>query len=345
MFARKREAELTICKSVLFHNSPWFAKAILRPNSFRSFAKASATCLMSLGEFSNGYPFDIVQAEELKLVIPAFVLSRKAQSPLVLDEPDVEFDKARQWASWGNSQKVLLTERLFCRSARQVLTSSLREKRIMQHAFGLPDSRISVIPNGVDTTRFSPGHETDLRSKIGLSGRPVVLFMGNFGYFPNVDALTLIVEELVPRVREVIQDVAFLVIGKGLDSTGAPPTYNFRPLGFVEDPRAYIDMAELCIAPLRFGGGTRTKILEYMSMGKAVISTSKGCEGLEVAHGNDILIEDEIGAFAGAIVSLLRNQDLARRVGNKARQTVMLHYEWLKIANQLVSVYGQILND
>lgn len=344
VFSRKREAELAICKSAFFHKSPWLDKAILRPESIRSFAKVSAVCLKNLTELLGGYRFDIVQSEEVRLAMPGSVLSKLTRVPLILDEPDVQFDKAKQWRSLGNWRTVFLVERLFCRNAQQVLTSSSREKKIMKHSFGLSDSRISVIPNGVDTTWFSPGGGKDLRSKLGLSERPVVLFMGNFGYFPNVDAFNLIVSELLSRVREAIRDVVFLVIGKGLCLTAASPTYNLRPVGFVSDPRPYMDIADVCISPLRYGGGTRIKILEYMSMGKAVVSTSKGCEGLAVTRESDILVEDTADGFARAIVSLLRNDNLTRKIGGKARETAVRSYDWSDIAGGLVSVYVQVLN-
>lgn len=344
VFARKREAELTICKNVFFHKSPWLDKAVLRPDSIRSFARVSAVCLKNLNKLLGGYRFDIVQSEELRLVMPGLVLSKLTRAPLILDEPDVEFDKARQWGAWGNWRRILLLEKLFCRNARQVLTSSSREKEIMQHSFGLSDSRISVIPNGVDTNWFSPGGGKDLRGELGLSERPVVLFMGNFGYFPNVDALSLIVSELLLRVKEAVRDVVFLIIGKGLSLTAASPTYNLMPVGFVSDPRPYMDIADVCISPLRYGGGTRIKILEYMSMGKAVVSTSKGCEGLAVTRESDILVEDKVDGFAKAIVALLRNDDLTRKIGQKARETAVRSYDWSDIASRLASVYAQVLN-
>src|SRR5207249_2914119 len=98
----------------------WLAKAILRPDSVRSFARVSAACLKNLNELLGGYRFDIVQSEELRLAMPGSVLSRLTRVPLILDEADVEFDKARQWGSWGNWRTILLVEKLFCRNAQQV---------------------------------------------------------------------------------------------------------------------------------------------------------------------------------------------------------------------------------
>lgn len=344
-FARKKADELVICKDVYFHESPWLEE--LRPDalSVRSFARVSAVCLKNLKELLGDSRFDIVQSEELRLALYGSVLSRLKRVPLILDEPDAEFEKARQGGSFGNWRAILLVEKLFCRNAQHVLTSSSREREIMQHSFGLSDHRISVIPNGVDTSWFSPGAGgEDLRTKLGLSGRPTVLFMGNFGYFPNVDALNLIVRELLPRVREAVRDVAFLVIGKGLPSSAESPSYNFLPVGFVNDPRSYIDIADVCIAPIRYGGGTRIKILEYMSMGKAVVSTTKGCEGLAVTRQNDILLEDKEDEFARAIVALITSNDLKHEIGRRARETVVRSYDWSEIAGRLVSVYNQVLN-
>ena len=347
VFARRAAPELSICKGAIFHKSPWLAKAMLRHDALtlRSFARASAVCTRNLKYLVRDYGFDIIQAEEMRLTIPSYLASKLEGLPLILDEPDVEFNKAIQWKGYGDWRRIYLIEKFSCHRARRVLTSSEGEKQVMKHSFGLPENRISVIPNGVDTAWFSPSCDMENRSKLGISNRPVVLLMGNYLYYPNADAMSLVLKELLPRVKRIIGDVVFLAIGKGLNSLGVPSDYNFKPLGFVNDPRGSIGIADVCIAPIRYGGGTRTKILEYMSMGKAVVSTSKGCEGLDVKRGEDILIEDDYDQFAMAIVSLLKNDSLRAAMGRRARETAVGSYAWSNIASQLISVYQEILDD
>lgn len=344
VFSRKKAPEPAICRDIHFHESPWLSKAVLRPDGLTalSFARVVAVCLRNVGDLLN-WGFDIVQSEEMRLAMPGMILSGLTGVPVVLDEPDLEFEKARQWSSRGNWRRIRFAEKLFCRSARQVLTSSKRERELMHHSFGLPHDRISLIPNGVDTKRFSQGREEGLRKRLGLAERPVVLFMGNFGALFNRDGLNFLLTELLPRVVERVPDVAFLVIGKGLDSKFGGHTYNFKPMGFVADPREYLDVADVCIAPLRYGGGTRIKILEYMSMAKPVVATSKGCEGLHVTHESDILVEDTVDGFAGAVATLLRDVELASRIGRRARETAAKRYDWSEIAARLESVYVEVV--
>jgi len=183
-----------------------------------------------------------------------------------------------------------------------------------------------------------------LRKSLGLSARKIVLFMGNFEYFPNRDSLDIVRAELMPRVTRSVPDTTFMVMGRALSANLVPNDANFVSVGFVEDPRPYMEMADVCIAPIRYGGGTRIKILEYMSMGRAVVSTPKGSEGLQLTDGIDILIRGDWAAFAQAIVSLLKSEDQASKVGLEARRTVQRRYDWNEIGSQLVSTYKRMVD-
>jgi glycosyltransferase involved in cell wall biosynthesis len=105
--------------------------------------------------------------------------------------------------------------------------------------------------------------------------------------------------------------------------------------GRVDDVRDYIGRAAVYVVPIRIGGGTRLKIFEAMGMGKAVVSTTIGAEGLPVTDGADVVIADDAPAFADAVVGLLR--DPARRVQleRAARDLVVTHYDWSAVAGQL----------
>ena len=105
--------------------------------------------------------------------------------------------------------------------------------------------------------------------------------------------------------------------------------------GTVADVRDYIDDAAVYIVPIRIGGGTRLKIFEAMGMGKAVVSTTIGAEGLPVSDGTNVVIADSAAAFASAVVALLA--DPARRVQleRAARDLVVTRYDWSAVAGQL----------
>jgi len=344
VLARKRVESATFCEDVHFHSSPWLREIVPDTMSPLAMGLAVADQFMSLGQLSSGAPFDIVQSSGMSVASYGLMLSRVQRTTCVLDEPDVEFEKARRMGSGRNSwRSTLLFEKLFARTASLVLTSSPREKLLMTSSFRVKDHRVSVVPNGVDTSKFAPSSAPAfLKEKLGLAGRKVVLFMGNFGYFPNVDSLNIITGELMPRVAKSVPSVKFVIIGRGLTQSGIPRSDNILPVGFVDDPRPYVGAADACTAPIRFGGGTRIKILEYMSMGRPVVSTSKGCEGISVTDGHDILIRDDWDGFAQATVRLLNENEFAPKMGIEARKTVSGSYEWSSIASKLIQTYEQM---
>ena len=113
----------------------------------------------------------------------------------------------------------------------------------------------------------------------------------------------------------------------------------FKVRGYVDDIRPYVRSAAVFVVPLNIGGGTRLKILDAMAMGKAIISTSIGCEGLHLKNNEDILIADDTNEFAEKILMLFRDDGLRKRIGLSARKTVTERYSWEKIALNLDKLY------
>jgi glycosyltransferase involved in cell wall biosynthesis len=105
--------------------------------------------------------------------------------------------------------------------------------------------------------------------------------------------------------------------------------------GRVEDVRPFIADAAVYVVPLRIGGGTRLKIFEAMAMGKAVVSTTVGAEGLPVANGQHLLVADEPHVFARSVVRLFRDLDRRRALESAARALVVERYDWSAVAGEL----------
>jgi glycosyltransferase involved in cell wall biosynthesis len=146
----------------------------------------------------------------------------------------------------------------------------------------------------------------------------------------------------LPRVAEKIPDVSLTVIGQNPDNAktraiAANP--RVKVAGRVDDIRPYVAEAAAFIVPLRIGGGTRLKILDALSMGKAIVSTSIGCEGLAVEDGISILTGDSAQAFADSVVKVLQDPGLGRRLGEEGRQLVKSVYDWEVIGKKLGNIY------
>jgi sugar transferase (PEP-CTERM/EpsH1 system associated) len=200
----------------------------------------------------------------------------------------------------------------------------------------LPQASISVIPNGVDVEEFRP--------QAVAEDPNLLVFTATFTYLPNVDAMMFFCREVLPVIRRAVPDVRLCVVGQhpGPEIQRLEAIPGIEVTGWVPDVRPYLAKAAVAIVPIRLGSGTRIKALEAMSMGKAVVSTALGAEGLQVRPGQDIEIADGTEAFAGATITLLRDAARRARMGAQARLTVTGQYSWSAIASRLDEVYRRL---
>ena len=216
---------------------------------------------------------------------------------------------------------------------KRCVTVSENDRRMLTTAN--PRLRVDVVPNGVDTQAYKPlGQE-----KVA----PAVLFVGAMGYTPCADAVVFFCREVLPRIRQVMGNVEMWIVGinpstevRELDGNGIHVT------GRVEDVRPYYSRSTVCVVPLRAGGGTRLKILEAMALGRPVVSTSIGCEGLDVVDGEHLFIADDPEKFADRTMHLLKDKTLRESITSRAREMVVSRYDWDIIAKQLMQVYAEV---
>lgn len=227
-------------------------------------------------------------------------------------------------------------EREWCpRFDLNVVTSSVDAASLRNIA---PGSRTLVVPNGVDVDSLAPDPRVPL-----VSGR--VVFIGGAVSFPNRDGVEFFLRDIWPAIRERSDAATFHVLGRADDAH--KQEFEREPgvacLGYVDDMRPHLAEAECSVVPLRVGGGTRLKILDAWAMGKAVVSTSLGCEGLEVRDGENILIRDDPLEFAEAVSRVLGEPALRDRLGEAARETVVELYSWDVIGRTLRGAYADLL--
>jgi polysaccharide biosynthesis protein PslH len=192
------------------------------------------------------------------------------------------------------------------------------EKRLLHEL--APDYQATyVIPNGI-----TPAEHT-----IALP-RPqpdTLIFSGSLSYSANYDAMNWFIQEVYPLIQAQVPAVRLVITGKP-GKQPLPPADNVTLTGFVDDVRPLITSAGISLAPLRLGGGTRLKILEAMSLGTPVVTTSKGAEGLAVSDGEHLLVADSPEAFAAAVLRLLKQPELRRQLANNACQLISQQYDW-----------------
>jgi sugar transferase (PEP-CTERM/EpsH1 system associated) len=278
--------------------------------------------------------FDLIVCDFL---VPAINLPDRLPCPSILFTHNVEAEIWRRHADNARSvvsrrlltqqwQRMLRFERSVLSRFDLVLAVSDADRNTFSRLY--PDAlrrSIHVVQTGVDTTYFTPRP---------AEATPHLVFTGSMDWLPNEDGMLFFVNEVLPHIRAVLPDVTLSIVGRA-------PTPAVQRLagrdgitvtGRVEDVRPHIAKGTVYIVPLRIGGGTRLKIFEAMAMGKAVVSTTIGAEGLPITPGRNILIADEPAGFAGAVVRLVRDDGLRNRIESEARRLVVERYDWSAVA-------------
>jgi glycosyltransferase involved in cell wall biosynthesis len=186
-----------------------------------------------------------------------------------------------------------------------------------------------VVPTGVDTEYFAPAAGAERPSHL--------VFTGSMDWLPNEDAMLFFYREVLPRIRAEVPDVSLSIVGRAPTRAVARLADDPRieVTGRVADVRPHVRDAAVYVVPLRIGGGTRLKIFEAMSMGKAVVSTTVGAEGLDVRDGEHVVLADGAEAFARRVVDLLKDVARRRRIEAAARALVLSQYDWARVAADL----------
>jgi len=192
-----------------------------------------------------------------------------------------------------------------------------------------PLLNVETVENGVDLQYFVP----DYNRRVGKE----LIFVGSMNWRPNQDAIKYFVEDIFPLVLEKDNDIIANFVGQN------PPPFieklndipGIKIVGRVDDVRPYVHNGAVYIVPLRIGGGTRLKIIEALAMGKAVVSTRVGAEGLNVTDGQDIMLADTPEEFADKIMVLMHDAQLRNKLGAAGRKLVESFYGWDMLADKL----------
>jgi sugar transferase (PEP-CTERM/EpsH1 system associated) len=282
--------------------------------------------------------FDIVQIEHGSMGLYLEALPARLRKRAVWVLHDIDFDKFKRIArierrkdtklrAWIHAMMMRRWQPHFASFFDHCITMSGADRRLLLAANG--SLRVEVSPNGVDTNHYRPLPDAGDTAEM--------LFIGNMGYQPNADAALYFCNEILPLIRKRTADAKLWIVGispepfvRQLEGNGVFVT------GGVPDVVPYYMRSKVCVAPLRAGSGTRLKILEAMALGRAVVSTSLGCEGLDVVDGEHILIADDSKQFAEQTVKLLTNNELRTRIATRARGFVVASYDWDVIVEKLM---------
>lgn len=278
---------------------------------------------------------DIIQLDAQASVTPliTFFLTKIFKKPIVLDTHDAFQALKIEYSKTLRKVLEFPMEKIAYRFAKLILTVSEEDKKYLIK-FGIRRDKIFVVPNGVDTSVFKPAlNRDDIKNSYNLKDFFTVIFVGNMEYHPNQEAVNLIATKIAPKILSEIQNVRFLIVGRKPPKIPITPSLTFA--GVVDNIAKVLAASDVAIAPLLHGSGTRLKILEYLSCGLPIVSTSIGIEGLKVKDGVNVLVEDDMDMFPIRVIELLQDEELRASIGDSGRDLVIREYDWRKIGKEL----------
>jgi len=315
----------------LLRGEPWVISRDRRAAMFR------LVCELAARE-----DFDVVQADQLNMAPYAQIARGRLR---VVDEHNALWLLYQRMAATSapGLKKLLFSrdwrllrgyEGQICRRFDGVLAVSEEDRHALQEVAGTAVD-IQVVPIAVDTDEVVPvERKPDARR---------IVHVGTMFWPPNVDGILWFAHEVLPLVRAIFPEVGFDVIGARPPAEVmalAESDAAIRVPGYVEDVSAYLAQAGAMIVPLRAGGGMRVKILNALSQGLPIVTTTIGCEGIAVEHGRHLLIADTPQAFAEAVTLLLQDRALGEELGRNGRTLIQEKYDYRQVCAQLEQVYA-----
>jgi sugar transferase (PEP-CTERM/EpsH1 system associated) len=322
-------------------------RAVLRRRSVYAMRFYSSEFAAVLSARLRAEPYDVVQCEYSFMGLYASASTTATGARWVLDAHNVDFRLYQQLAARSAARRGI-AYRLYARreAARRraeeaMIWSSMDHVLTVSEVDGsfvrelAPATPVTVIPNGVDTSAF-PYQPDSAKTSAGA------VFIGKMDYRPNAEAVMWFCDEVLPLVLREEPGFKLTIVGAnpGSEILALGERKAIHVVGPVPDTRPYLRDATLAVVPLLAGTGTRLKVLEALASGRAVVSTEVGCEGLDVADGEHVLVSNRPDGFAQHVVRLLREPSLRASIANKGRTLVEERYTWSSMIARLESVYG-----
>lgn len=296
--------------------------------------------------------FDVVEIEGIEMApyLPVIATVARPRPLIIYDAHNAEWVLQRRafaadiknpsrWPaavySWVQWRRLRRYETELLSQVDHTVAMSAPDKVTLRNV--APQAPITVIPNGINGPAYR-----------NFAGVPIpfdLVFTGKMDFRPNIDAALWFGQHVLPLIQADRPETTFAIVGQRphprLDVLRDKPGITIT--GYVEDVRPYIAGATVYVTPLRVGGGTRLKLLEAMTMGKAIVSTTLGAEGFPVVNGQELVLADEPDHFADEVLDLLDDPVRRERLGRAGRVFAQTNYEWDNLIPQLEKIYKAAL--
>lgn len=352
----KRAVFSAFCREVEFipfEHPPWqklFPQRLLNPLPSNVQHWQSPAVAEAINRRLKPGRYDLVHICDL--VLMPYVLPHRAHTPFVVDRSrvDLQFQLMEHKTLQFSLRERLLRHESYAKLRRY--EKKLARATALEVVCGPDDevfirkeiseeAPVMVVANGVDLDYFHPASAPDARA-----AEPTVIFCGAMDYSPNVDALRWFFSGIHERLLRLVPEVRVLIVGK--NPIAEVKAYASRPgvtvTGGVPDVRPYYRRSWLQMVPLRIGGGTRLKIVESLAIGTPVVSTTIGAQGLDLQHGEDVLLADTEEDFASAIAGGLTDAALRQKLEVNGLTTATKRFGWPAIGERLARRYDSLIS-
>lgn len=335
------------CKQVIVFDrseKPWTLNNILRTGfSFypflvvRNWAEREKVAIL---EIISREKFDLIHAETF-YVMPHIP---ETKIPILLVEQTIEHLVYQHFAGrfkipflklllYIDVWKLKYWELRYWKKAQKVVAMSEEDRKKMLSEVSSLD--VDIVPNGVDSKYF--------RLKVASrSKEPVVLYLGNFTWLQNREAVEILVKKVWPKIKFKLPNAKLWIIGKDARDFFNNLVSKDVVVDEVDDVRKVYQRAWVLVAPIYGGGGTRYKNFEAFASGLPVVTTSIGIRGTEATDGVEVIIRDNPLDIAQSAVNLLTDKTLYKRISENARKMVKQKYDWDPIAQKLSNIYEDL---
>jgi polysaccharide biosynthesis protein PslH len=309
------------------------ARGVLKARSLSAGRFWSADMVKTVRGAADEKPIDLLQVEYQQMV------------PLVLDVPakqsvlDLHNIESSLVASYAGARRGIPAA-LFRTEAAALRRMERRTIGCFDHVVVVSEKERDRLPPGARSVLVCPnGREPS--AVLPEASEPTVAFVATMGWAPNVDAAVWLARDIWPTVRARVPRARLLLVGKDpAPAVLALAGDTIEVTGTVEDVRPYLAQARVLVAPLRAGGGTRLKIMEALDVGRPLVATSVGCEGMEDLIGRGVVVADTASALAEAIADLLLDPAYAAALGRAGHDAVAADHTWDAALTPLLQAVG-----